>query len=61
MKPQGRDYTKPRSFTSSPTQNRGAVRVRPGRELYRAPSQPGAMIKTSDLGAYIQNAVIMYL
>merc|ERR1712037_208892 len=39
MKPQqGRDYTKPRSFTSSPTQNRGAVRVsRPGRELYRAP------------------------
>merc|ERR1712088_983293 len=37
MKPQGRDYAKPRSFTSSPTQNRGAVRVRPGRELYRAP------------------------
>merc|ERR1712037_395554 len=38
MKPQqGRDYTKPRSFTSSPTQNRGAVRVRPGREIYRAP------------------------
>jgi len=38
MKPQGRDYTKPRSFTSSPTQSRGAVRVRPGRELYRAPN-----------------------
>merc|ERR1712088_780578 len=37
MKPQGRDYAKPRSFTSSPTQNRGAVRVRPGREIYRAP------------------------
>merc|ERR1719322_1254053 len=34
----GRDYTKPRSFTSSPTQSRGAVRVRPGRELYRAPN-----------------------
>merc|ERR1712037_184666 len=37
MQIKGRDYTKPRSFTSSPTQNRGAVRVRPGRELYRAP------------------------
>merc|ERR1712110_1390100 len=37
MQIKGRDYAKPRSFTSSPTQNRGAVRVRPGREIYRAP------------------------
>lgn len=39
MKPQGRDYNKPRNFTSSPTSSSrgGIARVRPERALYRAP------------------------
>jgi len=44
MKPQGRDYNKPRTYNTSPTSlsNRGGVvRVRPGRELYRPPTGEG--------------------
>jgi len=37
-RPQGRDSTKPRTFTSpTPSQGRGGPRVRPSREVYRPP------------------------